>query len=405
MKKILAKLVQFTLKLGGVFLGLLLLVLTIAWMAGFFRDKIKPDRQDTRILASTGVETDQIHEIIKPVVEEVVGTLRAANRTIVSSRLMATVAEVFVVAGQEVNQGDPLILLDAAEYDRRLEQAQQLLAAAESTLSFSETEFQRAQRLSAQSAISQTEFDAASNRLLVARAEKLRAEQLVAEANVLLSYRSILAPKSGRIIDRFAELGDLVQSGSPLVSMYDAASLRLETPVSEQLATRLRVGQQLTAYIDAVDRHVVATLREIVPQADAASRSFLVKAAIEPAPDLYEGMFGRLRIEGGERRHLCLNTDAIIRIGQLEYVDVILPGGQVERRLIRTGTLGMPGRVEVLSGVQVGETVLLRASAQRSPDSPLDSSLDSSLDSLNEASNPIPMQGEFRTRGNLEDRQ
>ncbi|MBX3417126.1 MAG: efflux RND transporter periplasmic adaptor subunit [Pirellulaceae bacterium] len=342
---------------------LALLAVTIAWMGGYFNDKIEPDRRDRKTEIADGQETDTIHEVIKPVIEEAVGTLRAASRTVISSRLMATVAEISVVAGQEVQQNDVLIRLDAAEYDRRLEQARQSLAAAQSTLEFSETEFQRAQRLLPQNAISQAEFDALSNRLLVAQAEQLRAKQMVAEAEVMLSYREIAAPKAGRIVDRFAELGDLVQPGSPLISMYDASSLRLETPITEQLATRLRVGQTLTAHIDAVKRDVTATIREIVPQADAASRSFLVKAAIEPAPDLYEGMFGRLRIDGGERRHLCLNTDALIRIGQLEYVDVQLPNGQIERRLVRTGTLGMPGRVEVLSGVQVGETIILRRGA------------------------------------------
>ncbi len=348
--------------------SLALLVLIIAWMSGFFRDKIEPERMTRRGSASAGLATDTIHEVIKPVSEEAVGTLRAANRTVISSRLMATVAEILVVAGQEVKAGDVLIRLDAAEYDRRLEQAQQLLSAARSTVEFSETEFQRAQRLLPQNAISQAEFDAISNRLLVAKAEMLRAQQMVAESEVMLSYRVITAPKSGRIVDRFVELGDLVQPGSPLISLYDAASLRLEAPISEQLATRLLVGQSLSARIDAVNRDVTATIREIVPQADAASRSFLVKAEIDPDPDLFEGMFGRLRIDGGERRHLCLNTAALIRIGQLDYVDVLLPNGQIERRLVRVGTLGMPGRVEVLSGVQVGETVILQPTSNKPSD-------------------------------------
>ena len=48
-----------------------------------------------------------------------------------------------------------------------------------------------------------------------------------------------------------------------------------------------------------------------------------------------------------------------MRIGQLEFVDVVLPDGVLERRLIKTGSLGMPGRQEVLSGVDVGERVVL----------------------------------------------
>jgi membrane fusion protein, multidrug efflux system len=359
-KQKIGSLVRTSSKVAGGMISLAILALIIAWMSGMFRSKVVPDWTARDVDDRQDLAVEPVHEVIKPVIEEAVGTLRAASRTMVSSRLLATVAEIRVVAGQEIQRGDVMIVLDAAEYDRRIEQAQQLLAAAESTLEFAETDFERAKRLIPQNAISQAEFDAASNRLLVSQAEKIRAQQMVAEAEVMLSYRVITAPKAGRIVDRFAELGDLVQPGSPLISMYDAASLRLETPISEQLATTLRVGQTLTVYIDAVDREVSATVREIVPQADAASRSFLVKSAIDPSPDLYEGMFGRLRIDGGQRRHLCLNADALIRIGQLEYVDVKLPTGHVERRLVRTGSLGMPGRVEVLSGVQSGELVLIQ---------------------------------------------
>jgi len=142
--------------------------------------------------------------------------------------------------------------------------------------------------------------------------------------------------------------------------LYDPASLRLEVPVMENLAVRLQRGDSLTVRIDALERDVEAVVDEIVPQAEAASRSFLVKVALAPGEGLYEGMFGRLRIPSGVRRHLCLATAAIQTIGQLQFVDVVRPDGKtLERRFITTGRLGMPERVEVLSGVEAGDRVLL----------------------------------------------
>ncbi len=90
---------------------------------------------------------------------------------------------------------------------------------------------------------------------------------------------------------------------------------------------------------------------------------FWSKRVCQSRRSLYEGMFGRLRIPAGERRHLCLNTDAVIEVGQLEFVDVVLPDGNIERRLIKIGQLGMPGRQEVLSGVEAGERVVLHGDA------------------------------------------
>jgi multidrug efflux pump subunit AcrA (membrane-fusion protein) len=146
--------------------------------------------------------------------------------------------------------------------------------------------------------------------------------------------------------------------------LYDASSLRLEAPVLEHLAVRLTTGDTLKVYIDALQREVESTIDEIVPQADAPSRSFLVKASVPRSDYLYEGMFGRLRIPAGQRRHLCLATDAIRRVGQLEFVEVVTNDGQIEKRFIKTGRLGMPGRIEVLSGLKAGETVVVKSAAE-----------------------------------------
>ncbi len=107
------------------------------------------------------------------------------------------------------------------------------------------------------------------------------------------------------------------------------------------------------------NRKVDAEIDTIEPQAEALSRSFLVKASIPRSDDLFEGMFGRLRIPAGERRHLCLATAALEQVGQLEFVEVVHADGALEKRFVKTGRLGMPGRIEVLSGLKAGERVVL----------------------------------------------
>jgi RND family efflux transporter MFP subunit len=214
-----------------------------------------------------------------------------------------------------------------------------------------------------QNAVSRAEFDESTRHLEVSRAEELRAEQAVKEGSVMMSYATIKATRGGRIVDRLAEPGDTSRPGEPILVLYDATSLRLEAPVLEHLAVKLRAGDRLDVYIDALERQVESTIDEIVPQADAPSRSFLVKASIPRSDDLFEGMFGRLRIPAGQRRHLCLATDAIRKVGQLEFVEVVTDDGQIEKRFIKTGRLGMPGRIEVLSGLKAGERVVLNTSA------------------------------------------
>ena len=66
------------------------------------------------------------------------------------------------------------------------------------------------------------------------------AEQAVSEAEAMLSYTTIKAAKSGRIVDRLGRTGRYRQPGVPILVLYDATSLRLEAPVMEHLAVKLR---------------------------------------------------------------------------------------------------------------------------------------------------------------------
>jgi RND family efflux transporter MFP subunit len=304
--------------------------------------------------------TDVVHQVEKEYMEEAVGTLKAASRTEISARVLAPIERITVRAGQRVRQGEELIVLDRRAVETQKSQVQASLVAAQASVQQAEANFKRDSQLLTSRTISQEQFDQSKANVEVARAQLNHAQQALAESEVMLSYTTILAPRSGIIVDRLAEEGDMAQPGVPLLVLYDPTSLRLEVPVMENLALKLRVGDELSVRIDALNRTVTAKVDEIVPQAEAASRSFLVKVAMPKEEGLFEGMFGRLLIPAGKRRHLCLATAAIDKIGQLELVDVVEPDKTLQRRFVKTGRLGMPGRVEVLSGLAAGERVRLR---------------------------------------------
>lgn len=339
--------------------GLGLLILVIAWLAGTFVDKIAPQRLGTQDRMLADQSTEIVHEVEQVYVEEALGTLKAESRTVVSAKVLATINEITVTAGSQVEAGDVLIRLQNDDLQARLRQNEQALTAATANRVNAESDQKRNEKLFEENAVSRALLDDASRRAQVALAEESRAQQAVEEAKVMLAYTTIVATKSGRVVDRLAEPGDTASPGVPLLVLYDATSMRLEAPVSEKMAVTLRVGDSLKVYMDALTREFDTTVDEIVPQADALSRTFLVKTSLPNSDDLYEGMFGRLRIPAGKRRHLCLATSAVQEMGQLEFVDVVLEGGMLERRFIKTGRLGMPGRVEVLSGLRAGERVVL----------------------------------------------
>jgi RND family efflux transporter MFP subunit len=341
--------------------------LAIAWWAGMFEEKIEPGQTEVVAGPPGPLEdyvVDQVHAVEQAYYAEAVGTLKAASRTQISARVMAEIKDIEVRAGDFVEKDDVLIELDRAALERRHSQAEAERAAANAAVVQAKADFERAEALRKESpsAISRQQLDQYSYQYEAAKAKLSGAEEALAEASVLLSYTTIKAPKSGTIVERLAEPGSVAQPGVPLLEIYDPTSLRLEVPVMENLAIKLKEGDELAVKIDALDEEFVATVDEIVPQAEAASRSFMVKVKLPPSADLFEGMYGRLMIPAGQRLHLCLNAEAIERIGQLEFVYVVDANGKnPERRYIKTGRFGRPGRVEVLSGLKANENVLVRA--------------------------------------------
>ncbi len=89
--------------IGPLALGLVALVLVIAWVSGFFLEKIPAGAAETQVRKlAPGTPTDTVHEVTKTYYEEAVGTLRAASRTEISSRVLAPIEKIHVRAGQAV---------------------------------------------------------------------------------------------------------------------------------------------------------------------------------------------------------------------------------------------------------------------------------------------------------------
>lgn len=301
--------------------------------------------------------TAEVRLVSRPRRETAVGTIRAVTEAIVASKILARVEDVKVTAGQIVKQGDVLIRLDDADLRARLEQARAEVAAAQARSDQAELDLTRARNLRAREAVTQGEVDRASTASRTAKADLERARRGEDEAKILEDYATIRAPISGRIVDKRVNAGDTVNPGQPLVTMYDPAHMQLIATVRESLALRLKVGQSVPARLDTIDYDCQATIREIVPEAQAESRSFQVKVTGPCPPGVYSGMFGRIFIPLDDEEVLVVPDAAVRRVGQLEEVDVVVDG-RLDRRVVQLGRECDEGR-EVLAGLKAGERVAL----------------------------------------------
>jgi len=333
----------------------------VVWLSGGCGDRIGPE--DSTLHPAPTPDSARVEEVREQEAmrfERVSGTISSARHTTISSKILARIESISVRAGDEVEGGALLVKLDSRDLQARLNGAREATAAARAALDLAKSELERVTRLHESAIASQQQLDQATAGQDVATAELQRAEQSVADAEVALSYAEIRSPVAGRVVDRLAEPGDTAAPGVALVRIYDPGAMRIEAPVRERLATRLKPGQVLEVEVEALDLSVEGTIDELVPAAEPGARTFLIKVRLPHDPRLFAGMFGRVSIPAGVGRRLVVPNAAITRIGQLEYVTIVGHDSGHHRRLITTGPAVSAAEVEVLSGLAAGERVVLR---------------------------------------------
>jgi RND family efflux transporter MFP subunit len=350
--------VKPVLKIMGIVCALVLLGGLMAYLAGFFETKIAVDSGTAKPRPSDG-RAYTVEIVQEPLIEQAAGTVRAKIETVISPLITATVTSVAVRSGDAVKKGTVVARLDSRELEARVDQAHQAVVVAAATLARVEKDFERVQRIyrADPGAISKAEIDRSQAALRTAQAELLRTRRLEDESRTALSYSTLIAPLSGRVVERYADPGDTARQGQPLLRMYDPDTLRLEASVRESVASRLAKDQRLLVRIDALDKEVSGVVDEIVPSADPGSRSFLVRVGLTDSSGLYPGMFGRLLIPIGQSERIYIPQSAVTRVGQLDFVMVKTDRGAV-RRYVRLGAPVLENRVEVISGLTAGEQIL-----------------------------------------------
>jgi RND family efflux transporter MFP subunit len=329
----------------------------LLFLAGVFHSKVPSEVGATTTRSAEGRKSVAARLLKRPRYETATGTVKPVHESAVAAKLLAKVLEINATAGQVVQKDQVLVRLDDADLQARLKQAEAGLTSAQVRSEQTRTEFGRAEQLKSKKAISQADFDTAQAAMKSAAAELERATQAVMESQIMLEYATIRSPMSGTIIDKRVEVGDTVSPGQILLTLFDPTHMQMVASVRESLAMKLKPGQLLPTRLDALDFDCEATISEVVPESDVASRSFTVKVTGPCPPGVYSGMFGRLMVPLDDEEVLVIPVAAVRKVGQLTMVDVV-SDNSVSRRNVRLGrTLELD--VEVLAGLVEGELVVV----------------------------------------------
>jgi multidrug efflux pump subunit AcrA (membrane-fusion protein) len=137
----------------------------------------------------------------------------------------------------------------------------------------------------------------------------------------------------------------------------------MEATIPTHCAQRISLGMAVNIRIDSLNRTIPATIDEIAPRIDPLTRTQLIKASLPTSDGLIPGLFAWLE-QSCENHHsvLMIPVSAVLHYGQLEAVKIV-DNNQLYTRHIRTGKK-MGDKVEVLSGLRAGETILINSGLQ-----------------------------------------
>lgn len=210
--------------------------------------------------------------------------------------------KMLVREGDMVKSGQAIALLDRSDAELRVRQAQAGLEGARVGLAAAQRERKRLQQLDQGAAVSQAQIDQAQTALEGAQANLTAAEVALAMAEDVRNNRTVRSPYSGLVVARLKSEGEWITTmpPSPVVQLVEIAPLDLQIEAPENLLTRVRIGDRVTAQFKWINRTVEAKVSRIVPLVQAGSRSFKVISEL-PNEDyaIQPGVFAEVEITPG----------------------------------------------------------------------------------------------------------
>jgi membrane fusion protein, multidrug efflux system len=289
----------------------------------------------------------------------VVGTLAANEFIEVKSETDGTIAEILFDEGQPVKKGDMLIRLDESKLSAAL-------AEAEANLKLAATTFERNKQLYREKLISQQEYDQAAALFQANQATvELRKRQL--------QDTRILAPFSGIAGARSVSPGQVIAKNTTLTWLIDLEVIKAEFNVPERFLSEIKPGQSVELKVAAFPKEKFkGEVYFLAPQIDPNTRTMLMKARIPNREHrLKPGMFANLDLTLTLRENaIMIPESAIMAMGDRTLVYVIGADGMAQMRPVKVG-LRMPNQIEVVNGLEVGETVVAEGLQKVRPGAPV----------------------------------
>ena len=331
---------------------------------------------------------------------EVVGSLEPDEEVTVYAQVSGYVEKILADLGDRVNEGQPLIQLDQADFRLQVQKAEAILRQTQAKLGAADGKemltddqqsavrqaranyedaalwYERMQSLHQEKAVSRNDVDTARAKRDALKAtldgamdqvrslrDQLKEQQALLDlARRNLGYTAIRAPIDGSIKQRDVSAGQYIAGGSMqntrLLVMVQDDPLKLKASVPERFQGQIRPGQEVKLQVEAYPaRDFTGTVTRVGPAVFSDTRTFPIEARIPNGQGLLKpGSFAKARVQIRVDRGVAFVPEEAVYYFVGITKAFVVKDGVVEERQVKAGER-QDGLVEIVEGVASGEVV------------------------------------------------
>ncbi|MET0072478.1 MAG: efflux RND transporter periplasmic adaptor subunit [Candidatus Thiodiazotropha sp.] len=301
------------------------------------------------------VTSDQVRSARWPNTVSATGSLVAVQGVTVSAELGGKIEEIAFESGDRVEAGDLLVRIDVSA-----EVAQ--LRSAEAAAKLARINLDRNRDLRANKTVSQADLD-------TAEANYKQATAQVDNVRATIAKKTIRAPFAGQLGIRQVNLGQIVDQGTPLVTLQTIDPIYVDFSLPQKRYAILKPGTDIRVTTDAApDEHFMGKIIAVNPEIDQMTRSVRVRATLDNKGELLRpGMFANVVVLlADEQEVLAIPATAVL---YAPYGDTVFVIDEIEdeqsgdkqlllrQQVIRLGS-AKGDFVAVETGLEEGESVV-----------------------------------------------
>ena len=239
-----------------------------------------------------------------------VANIYSKNQVMVATRLMGFIKQMPIEEGDIVKKGELLFEVDPSDINSMLNQARGAVLQAKSGVLMAEMayadalkDYQRFKDLYEKGAVSKRDFEKMTlmknireKQVDMAKGMLKQAEAALDRVKAQFKYAKVTSPIDGVVTMKMKKVAEMALPGYPVVVLSDLNSIKAKSFVKESDLDYFKLGMPVSIYVPALKKEFKGKVSTIIPSADPATHSFVVKYSFENAKGLIPGMYAKAKV-------------------------------------------------------------------------------------------------------------